>query len=126
MSGTVKNRKRNQMISFWVSPDEKREIEARVMISGLPKGKFFIQSVLCQRINIAVGKYQSDRLSIEIRRLRESFDAAGTDEMEQTEALKDCRALIEQLIGIIGTQKEMKPVRDDFRSETDSDRKKYL
>lgn len=126
MSGTVKNRKRNQMISFWVSPDEKREIEARVMISGLPKGKFFIQSVLCRKINIAVGKYQSDRLSIEIRRLRDSFDAAGTDEMEQTEALKDCRALIEQLIGIIGTQKEMRPVRDDFRSEADPDRKKYL
>ena len=69
MSGLDKDRKRNQTVCFRMTPEERRELEARITVSGLPKGKYFIQSVLHQEVKIAVGKYQSDRLSLEIRRL---------------------------------------------------------
>ena len=69
MSGLDKDRKRNQTVCFRMTPEERRELEARIKVSGLPKGKYFIQSILHQEVKIAVGKYQSDRLSLEIRRL---------------------------------------------------------
>ena len=74
MSGLDKDRKRNQTVCFRMTPEERRELEARITVSGLPKGKYFIQSVLYQEVKIAVGKYQSDRLSLEIRRLCTQFN----------------------------------------------------
>ena len=56
MSGLDKNRKRNQTVCFRMTPEERRGLEARITVSGLPKGKYFIQSLLHQEIKIAVGK----------------------------------------------------------------------
>ena len=56
MSGLDKDRKRNQTVCFRMTPEERRELEARITVSGLPKGKYFIQSVLYQEVKIAVGK----------------------------------------------------------------------
>jgi hypothetical protein len=99
MSGLDKNR-RNQTICFRMSAEERKELEARITVSGLPKGKFFIQSVLYQEIHIAVGKYQSDRLSLEVRRLGESLNQVQTESEELYEALAECRALMKQFIAI--------------------------
>ena len=41
-----------------------------------PKGEFFIKSLLYQRIEISVGKYKSDRLALELKKLREAFESA--------------------------------------------------
>lgn len=70
MSGLDKDRLRNKTISFRVSPDERQRLEARIKVSGMPKGQYFIQSLLYQKIEVIAGKYQSDRLSLELRRLR--------------------------------------------------------
>lgn len=96
MSGLDKNRKRNQTVCFRMTPEERRGLEARITVSGLPKGKYFIQSLLHQEIKIAVGKYQSDRLSLEIRRLWERLDSLETEELY--EVLADCRELMKQII----------------------------
>ena len=74
MSGLDKNRVRNQTVCFRATAEERRQIEARITVSGMPKGEFYIQSLLHQEINIIVGKYQSDRLSLEIRRLRKRLE----------------------------------------------------
>ena len=81
MSGLDKDRKRNQTVCFRMTPEERRELEARIKVSGLPKGKYFIQSVLHQEVKIAVGKYQSDRLSLEIRRLWERLEHLETEDL---------------------------------------------
>nr|WP_296010221.1 hypothetical protein [uncultured Blautia sp.] len=36
MSGLDKDRKRNQTICFRMTPEEHRELEARITVSGLP------------------------------------------------------------------------------------------
>ena len=56
MSGLDKNRFRNTTISFRVSPEERLALEARIKVCGLPKGEYFINSLLYQRIEISVGK----------------------------------------------------------------------
>lgn len=68
MSGLDKNRLRNSTISFRVTPEERIQLEARIKVSGMPKGEYFIQSLLHQELNIAVGKYKSDRLSLELKK----------------------------------------------------------
>ena len=98
MSGLDKNRNRNQTICFRMSPPERSELEARIQASGMPKGRFFIEMLLHGEIRITVGKYQSDRLSLEIRRLRECLeDMPATDVEACTQVLEECKALLEVL-----------------------------
>lgn len=73
-------------------------LEARIKASGLPKGKYILESVLHQKISIAVGKYQSDRMSLELQKLRMALER--TDGEEQQEVLVECKCLLEQLLEI--------------------------
>lgn len=69
---------------------------------------------LNQEIKIAVGKYQSDRLSLEIRRLREALGNICTEDDETRQILAECKSLIGQLIVLIeGNISELNS--DDFR-----------
>ena len=104
-----------------MTPEEHRELEARITVSGLPKGKYFIQSVLHQEIKIAVGKYQSDRLSLEIRRLWERLDYLETEELY--EVLADCRALMKQVIEITSNDCSVSWTASDFKAEIMKDEK---
>ena len=43
MSGLDKDRKRNQTIAFRMTPEERQELEARIKVTGKPKGIYFIE-----------------------------------------------------------------------------------
>jgi len=101
MSGLDKNRKRNQTVSFRVSPNERRKMEARIQISGLPKGEYMVRCLLDGEIVISVGKYQSDRLGLELKRWREYFERSGAD----LEIMEDCKVLLDELLSLM--QKEI-------------------
>lgn len=100
MSGLDKNRFRNITISFRVSPEEKTEIEARIKVCGMPKGEYFIKSLLHQRIEISVGKYKSDRLALELKKLHKVFEDVTADR-ELSEVANEILALLTQLQKII-------------------------
>lgn len=100
MSGLDKNRFRNITISFRLSPEEKAELEARIKVCGIPKGEYFIKSLLHQRIEISVGKYKSDRLALELKKLRELFENVTVDS-ELSEVANEILALLTQLQKII-------------------------
>ena len=102
---TDHNRARSITVSFRLSPEEYRNMEERIKITGLSKAEFMIQSMLEGTISLRAGKFESYRLSLEIRRLK--------DQLSQTEVPKDavcllleCRALLEQIIKITHTDKE--------------------
>ncbi len=101
MSGLDKNRFRNQSICFRASYEERRMMEERMKISGIPKGRFYLDSALKSKIVISVGKFESDKLSLEIRRLSKALEDAGTDDNDLYAALVDCRAFFEQMIIIL-------------------------
>lgn len=104
MSGLDRDRKRNQTISFRMSPEERRQMEARILVSGMPKGQYFIESLLHQKIQITAGKYQSDRLAMEIKRLRQQLEKDGE---EAEEAAQDCKALLDQLVQVLEVKEEI-------------------
>ncbi len=119
MSGLDKDRQRNQTVCFRATPEERQNIEARITVSGMPKGQYYIESLLHQHINIVVGKYQSDRLSLEIRRLRERLDEIPEqNENLLYEPLMNCKALLQQLTELIVTNKEMDTIsKQDFATD---------
>ena len=111
MSGLDKDRLRNQTVSFRVSPAERVQLEARIKVSGMPKGQYFIKSLLYQEINIAVGKYQSDRLGLELKRLREVISAIEYSDDGIYNVLTECNALLIQLIDITSKrEKELEEI----------------
>ncbi len=101
MSGLDKNRFRNQTVCFRATYQERRAIEERIAVSGVPKGEYYLQSLLHQQINIYAGKFESDKLSIEIRKLREALMDAGTDYDDLYAAIVDCRAFLEQMLDVL-------------------------
>lgn len=104
MSGLDRDRKRNQTISFRMSPEERRQMEARILVTGMPKGQYFIESLLHQKIQIMAGKYQSDRLAVEFKRLRQQLEKGGE---EAEEAVLNCEALLNQLVQLIAPKEEL-------------------
>lgn len=110
MSGLDKNRKRNQTVCFRATPEERRAIEARVKASGMPKGEYCLNSLIHQKVIISVGKFESDKLALEMKRLRRQLDEAiASNDTESTEdLLKECRAFLRELMRIMDEQKGVK------------------
>ena len=106
MSGSDHNRKRNQTICFRATSEERKEIEARIKVSGMPKGEYCRQSLLNQKIEINAGKYQSDRLSIEVKRLRELIKQIPEEQFQ--DLLQEIKILLKQLISILNDNYELK------------------
>lgn len=100
---TDHKRARSVTISFRLSPEEFRQMEARIKITGLPKAEFMIQSMLEQSIIVRGGKFESDRLGVEVGRLSKRFDQVTTPENAVC-LLLECRALMEQIIKITNSQ----------------------
>lgn len=100
MARKDEKRVRSKTISFYVTPEENKQIQARIKIAGMPKGEYFIESLLHQKICISVGKYQSDRLSLEMKKLRIALENIK-DEDSLDDAIDECKALLEQLKSVI-------------------------
>ena len=67
-----------------------------------------IRALLGHPIEIRVGKFESDRLGVEILRLKEALQATQVPE-EAIPLLLECRALLEQVMEI--TKKSPHPGR---------------
>ena len=84
-----KARKRRNIIAFRLSDDEKAEVEAKIAISGLPKGKYYIKTILGQPVTASSGMYQSARLAHELNELRKDAETGSIPaSMEILEILK--------------------------------------
>lgn len=99
------NRARNKTISFWATSEEYRQLQARIIVSGLSKSEYMIQSMLGNPIFTRIGKFESDRLSVEFKKLAKRLDSLTVPE-EVVPLLLECRALLAQIIKI--TQDQVK------------------
>lgn len=91
------DRQRHNTIAFWLSDDEKRIVEARIKIAGIPKGEYYRSAVAGQEIHIIVGRYKSDRLAMvleELMRRTEDGDSEAIIEIHTT--VKELLALMNQ------------------------------
>ena len=93
-------RYRNQIMNFHASPEERARIEARITISCIPKVEFFLKSILGCKITVVLGKYKSDRLAVEMKKLRLSVESISidTDDEDIYYLLLNINALMQELI----------------------------
>ena len=57
-----KNRKRNQLLNFHLTPEDKEEIYKRVKLSGRTLQDFMTQSTLCQKIVVVGNERLRERI----------------------------------------------------------------
>lgn len=92
-------RKRPIVVSFRVSVQEFAALKERIFLSGKNKATYILESLLKQKIEITAGKFASDRLSIEVKRLANSLEKDVKDDLR--ELLLECRELVGQLISLL-------------------------
>ena len=57
------DRFRRNTIAFWLSDEEKAQVEARIILSGLPKGDYYRKAILGQEVTVTAGNYMSNRVA---------------------------------------------------------------
>lgn len=78
-----KARKRRNIIAFRLSDEEKAEVEAKIAISGLPKGEYYIKAILEQPVTASSGVYQSARLAHELNELRKDAEKGSIQALKE-------------------------------------------
>ena len=58
-----KDRFRHSTIAFWLSDEEKSQVEARIILSGLSKGEYYLKAILGQEVIVTAGNYMSNRVA---------------------------------------------------------------
>jgi len=91
---------RRNTIAFWLSDEEKKQVEAKIILSGLTKGEYYRSAVLGQQINVSGGRYLSARLAVTLEKLY--ADAADGD----TASAETLEELLGQLLTIWEKRKE--------------------
>ena len=69
-----KARFRHNTIAFWLSDDEKKVVEARIIVAGVQKGEYYRASILGQKVEIVAGRYRSERLAIVLENMLEKAE----------------------------------------------------
>ena len=90
-----KARKRNVIMNFRVTPQEKELIEQRIAISGMPKAEFFIQSCMYQTVLVRGNVKTFDELKGRIQEIEKAFnqDIADRDDAFSGFGLKELESL---------------------------------
>lgn len=95
-----KKRKRNIIMNFRVSPEEKQMIEERVKLSGMAKGEYFIQSCMHQKISVLGNIRTFDAIKESVSKLdRKLMELQSVEELDEV-TLESLRMVLELLDGI--------------------------
>ena len=99
---TKKNRKRNQILNFRVTPEEKIIIENRIAVSGLAKAEFFIKSCLHQEIQVTGNIKTFDEIRRQVALIDEHLCSIDTLEELDLEVMESLRTVVEILNNVYG------------------------
>ncbi len=105
------DRYRHNTIAFWLSDEEKSQVEARIILSGLPKGNYYRQAILGQEVTVTAGNYMSNRVAKVLEQILEHLKSGNTEDE------KLLLELVKQLLEI--QQNENAPAVNRSISETD-------
>lgn len=95
-----KNRKRNTIVNFRVTPEEKQLLDDRIALSGLARADFFIQSCLHQKVvtfgNVKTFDVIRKKLAVVNKHLQE---VSKSEELD-LEVLESLRMILELFDGL--------------------------
>ena len=105
------DRFRRNTIAFWLSDEEKAQVEAKIILSGLSKGEYYRKSILGQKVTVTAGTYMSNRVAKVSEQILEHLKSGDTEDE------KLLLELIKQLLEI--EQNENAPAGNRDISGTD-------
>lgn len=95
-----KNRKRSVIVNFRVTPEEKRFIDERIALSGLPRAEFFIQSCMHQEI-VTFGNVKTfDAIRKKLLVIDEHLQTVPKSEELDIGVLESLRMILEMFDGL--------------------------
>lgn len=95
-----KNRKRNVIMNFRVSQEEKQFIDERIALSGLPKAEFFINSCMHQKI-VTFGNIKTfDEMKKKLFLIDMHLQQIEKSEQLDIEILESLRMILEMFEGL--------------------------
>ena len=71
---------RRNTIAFWLSDEEKAQVEARIILSGLPKGDYYRKAILGQEVTVNAGNYMSNRVAKVLERILVDLKDGNTED----------------------------------------------
>ena len=71
---------RRNTIAFWLSDEEKAQVEARIILSGLPKGDYYRKAILGQEVTVTAGNYMSNRVAKVLEQILEHLKNGNTED----------------------------------------------
>lgn len=74
------DRFRRNTIAFWLSDEEKSQVEARIILSGLPKGDYYRKAILGQKVMVTAGNYMSNRVAKALEQILEHLKSGDTED----------------------------------------------
>ena len=96
------NRKRDIIINFRMSPEERAELEQRILISGKKKQDYMIQSSLEQKLEIVANRkmlmdiqHRMDEIETELKRVV-SADAVDMEKLAGLKSLIELFQAVEE------------------------------
>ena len=96
----VKPKKKNEKNRKRVTPEEKRFIDERIALSGLPRAEFFIQSCMHQKI-VTFGNVKTfDAIRKKLLVIDEHLQTVPKSEELDIEVLESLRMILEMFVGL--------------------------
>lgn len=108
----MSNQHKNPTISFRISDSERKQIEARILASGMKKQDYFVRSCICNRICV-VGKYPLVQtvyaLYLQLLEMQKAFTStdadtivtATPDKLPSLEAIKELQTKYTNMLAAI-------------------------
>ncbi len=72
------DRFRRNTIAFWLSDEEKAQVEAKIILSGLPKGDYYRKAILGQEVAVTAGNYMSNRVAKALEQVLKQIENGNT------------------------------------------------
>ena len=96
-SDSCNERKRNRIMNFRTTEEERQMINKRIELSGLPKQDFFITSCMHQPINVIGNVKTFDAIRKEMRVIDEHLRSVATTDELSLEMMESLRTILEIL-----------------------------
>ena len=74
------DRFRHNTIAFWLSDEEKSQVEARIILSGLSKGEYYRKAILGQEVIVTAGNYMSNRVAKALEQIALQLENRNTED----------------------------------------------
>ncbi len=95
-----KNRKRSVIVNFQVTPEEKQFIDERIVLSGLARAEFFINSCMHQKI-VTFGNVRTfDEIKRKLAGIDRHLQQIEKSEELDIEVLESLRMILEMFDGL--------------------------